>query len=69
MPASANVDEDLIAAQFNRVALDTVGRLLGEFTGCDVVLPAVPGTTDDRAIKLAFAEGPTVMQAYTIDCK
>ncbi|HEV2314833.1 MAG TPA: hypothetical protein VGR94_05970 [Candidatus Acidoferrales bacterium] len=66
---SANVDEDFVAAQLDRIALDTVGRLLGEFAGGDVVLPAVPGTSYDRTVELTFTERATVMQAYTIDCK
>ena len=66
---SASVDEDLVAAQLDRIALNTVGRLLGKLAGCDVVLPAVPRTTYQRAVEFAFTERTTVMQAYTIDCK
>jgi hypothetical protein len=67
--ASANVDEDFIATQFNRVALDTIRGLLQHLAGCDVVLPAVPRTTYHGAVELTFAERPAVVQAYTIDCK
>lgn len=66
---SANVDEDFVAAQLDRIALDTVGRLQGELAGGDVVLPSVPGTAYHRTIELTFAERPAVMQTYTIDCK
>jgi len=69
MPASANVDEDFVAAQFDRVALDAARRLLRQFAGCDVVLPAVPWTTYHRAVKLTITQRPTVMQTYTTDCK
>ncbi|HEV2182336.1 MAG TPA: hypothetical protein VGR39_01530, partial [Candidatus Acidoferrales bacterium] len=66
---SASVDEDLVASQFDGIALNTVGRLLGKLAGCDVVLPAVPRTTYQRAVEFAFTERTTVMQAYAIDCK
>ena len=68
-PVSANVNENAVATKLHSIALHSVGGLLGQLAGRDIVLPAVPGATDERSVEIALSEGASVMQAYAIDGK
>lgn len=61
--------EDIFAANFDRVAVNSDCGVGGQFTVRNVVFPTVPRTYDNLAFHFAFAERPTAMQAYIIDCK
>src|SRR5690348_911694 len=66
-PRLREVYIDFVAAKLGGVALDAGFGLLDELSGGHVVLPAVPGATDDGAFEVAFAEGASVVQAYAVD--
>jgi hypothetical protein len=68
-PSLTDVYKDLISPQFNSIALHSIGRLLRQPAGGDVILPAVPRAGNGIALELAFTQWPSVMEAYAIDCK
>jgi hypothetical protein len=61
--------EDLIAANFDRVAGRSDGRVRYHVTGSHVELPAMPGAGDDLAVEFPFTQGASPMHAYVIDGK
>ena len=53
MAELCNIHENVVPADFDRIALNPNGRIHGEFARSYVILPAVPGTGYDLAVKLA----------------
>jgi len=62
-PALAYIYEDIVAADFHSIRLASDGRVGNQFSGGDVVLPPVPGASDDLTVKLALAQRPSTMKA------
>ena len=65
----AHVDENVAAAQLDRIAFHASVGLLSELASREVILPAMPGATYNGAFKITFAQRASVMEAYTIDSK
>jgi hypothetical protein len=61
--------EDIVAADFHRVAVHADGWVGRQFAAGHIVFPTVPRTYDDLALHFAFSEWTASMQAYIIDCK
>lgn len=61
--------EDIFAANFDRVAVNSDCGVRGQLAVCHIVFPTVPRTYDDLAFHFAFAERAATMQTYIIDCK
>lgn len=61
--------EDIVTTDFDCVAVDTYGRVGRQLSARYIVFPTVPGTHDDLAFELAFAQRATSVEAYVIDCK
>ena len=62
-PALAYIYEDIVAADFHPIGLTGNGRVGDQFSGGDVVLPPVPGASDDLPVQLALAQWPSTMEA------
>jgi len=62
-PALAYIYEDIVAADFHPVRLASDGRVSDQLSRGDVVLPPMPGASDDLAVKLALAQWPSTMEA------
>jgi hypothetical protein len=62
-PALAYIYEDIVAADFHSIRLAGNGRVGDQFSGGDVVLPPVPGASDDLPVQLALAQWPSTMEA------
>ena len=61
--------EDIITADFDRVAVDAYGSVGRKLSIRYIVFPAVPGTYNDLAFELALAQRATPVETYVIDCK
>ena len=62
-PALAYIYEDIVAADFHPIRLASDGRVGDQFSGGDVVLPPVPGASDDLPVKLAPTQWPSTVEA------
>lgn len=57
----AYIYEDILASDFNRIAMDSNRRIRCQLPVRYIVFPAVPRTYDDLPLKLPFAQRTTPM--------
>ena len=61
--------EDIFAANFDRVAVNSYCRIGGQLAVGHIVFPTVPWTYDDLTFHFTLAQRATAMQTHVIDCK
>jgi hypothetical protein len=61
------LNKDVIPFNFKGIALNAHRRISQGLPGSNVVLPTMPGTSNDFASQFAFAQRPSAMQASIID--
>src|SRR5256714_9391223 len=61
--SSSDFDEDVVALDFHREAVDRASGIVEAFTARHIVRPGVQGAGHHRAVELAFAERATAMLA------
>jgi hypothetical protein len=66
---SNDIHENFLAPDFRGVAGDSHAWVLEELSGGYVILPAVPRTSDNRALERPLAERTSPVQASIIDSK
>src|SRR6266481_9826842 len=63
----AHVDENILPADLQGIVIHAHRRVLADFAGGHVVLPAVPGTSHYRSIHDSLSQGPTPVQTGIVD--
>jgi hypothetical protein len=64
---SSNIDENFIPPDFCRVASNTHARVLDNLPGGYVILPPMPGASNNLILERALAERTTPVQARIVD--
>jgi hypothetical protein len=63
----AEVDENFVASNFDRIAVDAHAAVRNDLASGDVILPSMPRAGHDLSFELAFTERAGLVQAYAID--